>query len=973
MNVEAQDTDVDIVDIDSDTKTNGDEVYEYYYVYYDEDGNIVSKNQTPAALPVIKDKVQEIPLSPVKLDTKNNIPSSNDEKPGDTPTIYAQIQDLDEHEDTKKGGEDSEKEEEGLSIFGIPIPKIPLPILSFGLMPAMSHGLLPIGRKGDPSSTEEDVIRTRKRPVNTRYKQKDPSVAQQLIPDLTRGPDSILDPIWVEGIENAASVVDPTQTYLNKDDGNTYLSQDEVNAYLAQDDAKNNIEHRLTQNGKDKLAIYHTSHQQRPFGRPHVKKGHTKAYGYLRPQNPIIPLTNTDDENMHYTIPKHRIRNGNLPALKFDHPVPSIQSVSSQTQSGNVPISLSPSLKRQQVFPPSHSVPGNGHKYVYAPEGNQMFKNGGIKITDRWQTEAGFVPIFNPDLGDPIYMQDAQKQDDKIPSAFPGIDATLRNKPPVRQPNFNDDKNQVKPILSNIDKAQASADQGMKSTLQAHTDFETAHGIHLNVPYSSNGKYSSQEPFLRQQYYNKDHQATPIPLVLRPTKIPPRLNTPPPVVWGQSSFNLDSIKEDLLNKEYSYNEYPDGEVYTDDGIDYENYSNSATARENSRSTTIKQVGEEVRVQSSTTERYIPTLSVEEVLPTEDLSKISLDFDSRTTEMVDNNLEDTSTEREHRTGAAMLPNEEVAENNVGKDGEKEPEYEYEYYYEYYEDDNQTKSDYENKETEEISQDQIAENSEISEQVSNEDVVSLQNILNLIDGKTKTTHQIASTVHSLMVEDVEEREMALLKGKIKGEHQIKKPPFVSSSMNKVPPKFRATLPPPIRTSTFVPYDNNYLDNQRSTVTVDYNLQKGSSKDGNYNIRAERDGQSEITLSEGEHQMVRSKGNSGISSKDVYLNLQPKGRSSNDQVRLQTPDASGASPFHPDQMDPVSAVENRNDKNNEVKWYYSNYNSENIDPYISPSRANRAAGSTISSISHPYFKHFSLFTVLTLVNFLFLKVRN
>ena len=133
---------------------------------------------------------------------------------------------MDEHEDTKKGGEDSEKEEEGLSIFGIPIPKIPLPILSFGLMPAMSHGLLPIGRKGDPSSTEEDVIRTRKRPVNTRYKQKDPSVTQQLIPDLTRGPDSILDPIWVEGIENAASVVDPTQTYLNKDDGNTYLSQD---------------------------------------------------------------------------------------------------------------------------------------------------------------------------------------------------------------------------------------------------------------------------------------------------------------------------------------------------------------------------------------------------------------------------------------------------------------------------------------------------------------------------------------------------------------------------------------------------------------------------------------------------------------------------------------------------------------------------------------------------------------------------
>jgi hypothetical protein len=37
-----------------------------------------------------------------------------------------------------------------MTIFGIPIPKIPFPILSFGLAPALSHGLLPIGRKGDP-------------------------------------------------------------------------------------------------------------------------------------------------------------------------------------------------------------------------------------------------------------------------------------------------------------------------------------------------------------------------------------------------------------------------------------------------------------------------------------------------------------------------------------------------------------------------------------------------------------------------------------------------------------------------------------------------------------------------------------------------------------------------------------------------------------------------------------------------------
>ena len=92
--------------------------------------------------------------------------------------------------------------------------------MSFGLAPALSHGLLPIGRKGDPSSSEDDVIRTRKRPVNTRYKQKQPEIPQQLVPDLTRGPDNILDPIWVEGLQKAASGAVGTQTSLEQDHAN---------------------------------------------------------------------------------------------------------------------------------------------------------------------------------------------------------------------------------------------------------------------------------------------------------------------------------------------------------------------------------------------------------------------------------------------------------------------------------------------------------------------------------------------------------------------------------------------------------------------------------------------------------------------------------------------------------------------------------------------------------------------------------
>ena len=85
----------------------------------------------------MRDKVAEIQL-----------PSETDQT-GDTPTMYAGIKNMTKHEeDADDDGEKADEKEEGLSIFGIPIPKIPLPILSFGLTPAISHGLLPIGRYG---------------------------------------------------------------------------------------------------------------------------------------------------------------------------------------------------------------------------------------------------------------------------------------------------------------------------------------------------------------------------------------------------------------------------------------------------------------------------------------------------------------------------------------------------------------------------------------------------------------------------------------------------------------------------------------------------------------------------------------------------------------------------------------------------------------------------------------------------------
>ena len=101
-----------------------------------------------------------------------------------------------------------------------------------------------------------------------------------------------------------------------------------------------------------------------------------------------------------------------------------------------------------------------------------------------------------------------------------------------------------------------------------------------------------------------------------------------------------------------------------------------------------------------------------------------------------------------------------------------------------------------------------------------------------------------------------------------------------------------------------------------------------------------------------------------------MYPKGRSSNDGSWAKTHDANGASPFHPDQMDPVSAVENRGDVKNEVKWYYSNYNSDNVDPYVSPSQSKTgsAASSINAHISHPISFYT---TMIVMTQFLVVKL--
>ena len=126
-----------VSDVDIDNDGEPDYQYEYVYYYYDESGvNGTLIDVKPANSLT---KLQNV--SAVNIHTNS----------GDTPTIYASAANVSEN--IEKVDEGVDTSDNGMSIFGIPIPTIPIS-LSFGLAPAISQvftngGLIPIGRKGE--------------------------------------------------------------------------------------------------------------------------------------------------------------------------------------------------------------------------------------------------------------------------------------------------------------------------------------------------------------------------------------------------------------------------------------------------------------------------------------------------------------------------------------------------------------------------------------------------------------------------------------------------------------------------------------------------------------------------------------------------------------------------------------------------------------------------------------------------------
>ena len=335
---EDDDASDDVIDVEPEKKPTTE--YEYYYVYYDEEGNVLDKSPPKTIHSATLNKIQDIPVSASSTtSTTNKIPTLNNHvQTGDTPTIYAQ---LSEDENESSSGGESEKsdedtkngDEDGMSIFGIPIPKIPFPILSFGLAPTtFSHGLLPIGRKGDPSADPDPKTGTRRKTGS--------------LPEITRGPDSI-DPIWLESLVNGAKA---------------YFASGEENP-------ESNKEEEIGEN---------VSYNQ------YFPSSSVENYGYEEPKNPVIPLGSSEDidyQNIPLLVTSETgYYPQKVPALKFDHPV---------EDHGNplldFPVQPIPELKRKQYHVNRVNQVNPVNHYPAGPV-----------------AEDGFIPLFLPDQTDPL-------------------------------------------------------------------------------------------------------------------------------------------------------------------------------------------------------------------------------------------------------------------------------------------------------------------------------------------------------------------------------------------------------------------------------------------------------------------------------------------------------------------------------------------------------------------------------------------
>ena len=284
-----------------------------------------------------------------------------------------------------------------MSIFGIPIPAIPIS-LSFGLAPAISQvfsngGLIPIGRKGEAAQEKFSIGQTEEMLTDD---------------DQTRGPDT-QTPVWVDKFKNIdfkklASLFPDSFPSKIKD----YSQEEEVE--------------------NDKV------------------KRKSNFNNYLAPNNPIIPLSGSKElfgSSVSSGYFPHDAKTGSggyfpmgsseeqrVPIVKFDHPIhpmlppdapvlPPGSGAGVRTQSD-----LYEKILRDKLA----TVTKNDLQKLAA--GTPLGGGGGFQpMFIPANRDGNIVNIGNnlPPLSDELLTLLKDRDADRKTSAFPGIDATMRN------------------------------------------------------------------------------------------------------------------------------------------------------------------------------------------------------------------------------------------------------------------------------------------------------------------------------------------------------------------------------------------------------------------------------------------------------------------------------------------------------------------------------------------------------------------
>ncbi|TRY61668.1 hypothetical protein TCAL_02125 [Tigriopus californicus] len=757
---------------------------------------------------------RELPRSSRSEDINLEDNVSNDKVAGDTPTIYAEIKDPED-------GEKSDEDDSVFSIFGIPIPKLPLN-LNFALSPALSSGLLPIGRKGDNANQAPDTSSSNKAPTN------------QIVPpevDQTRGPD-FLDPIWVETGLKAAGFLLPK---------------------LAESFANRGTSSSSNGAATEKRQVSKSGNSE-----------NNEMFNYQHPTNPIIPLrsgSTSNQENPRYFpqdgTNEEYFPKGYIPAIQYNHPVPNGYPL---PMSGHTPIHAHPN---DQVSLPSNDDFNSAVPKQNIPRqtiGQRPSSGANLGFGSSQDDVNGFKPLFRPHTKDPMFSpnQGQLQPGSSFQSAFPELDSPMTPLPPgfkVADASDLTDTSNKYPHLNH---------PSLQFTSPANNEVSSSESTSF-TPISTST--------LQPNNLGPSYQAVPGSFPDSSSiDRPPILNPGPLLTNLFASTNEDTSSTTL-------SDILEGQVKSDPNPDYEyEYVYEDVVPETKASSPIaslpgfnppsdhvegqaeiQRLLEEFRRQNveerEVTERVIPTLQVQEV-----------------TTSSSNEVSTEGVEIAHRGTPKIVPEtttfnlietepDYTTTSSEYFDEPKDDEPEYQYYYEYYDDEEDPASTTEGLTT---SSEQPGDNILAQPQQSLDDIFNLM--------------------------------------KQKGDFDQNSPQSKNFE--------RPTPPPPIRTSTQL-YDvnGNYLESQRSSVTVD-------------SVSASR-----------------------IQAPEVPDLDEPKSSTLSSLDGSVTRRSSSPYPFHPDRSDPASKP-NRDDQ---PGWYYSNYNKDNVEPFRGPGADDMQHNGSSSSRLH------------------------